>query len=177
MFRNTKVQMLLVGVTCALLGWAAASGTLGSLKDKVVGARPAVAGEAPAGPEVAARGGDDKEDKKGDKGKGGKKPNILFIMGDDIGWMQPSCYHRGLMVGETPNIDRIAREGALFMDYLAMQSCTSGRNAFVTGMYPLRTGMIPPQLPGSPSYLRPGTPCIAKFLLDLGYTTGQFGKN
>ncbi len=82
----------------------------------------------------------------------GTKPNILFIMGDDIGWMQPSCYHRGLMVGETPNIDRIAREGAIFMDYVAMQSCTSGRNAFVTGMYPLRTGMIPPQLPGSPSY-------------------------
>jgi arylsulfatase len=107
----------------------------------------------------------------------GKKPNILFIMGDDIGWMQPGCYHRGLMVGETPNIDRIANEGAIFMDYVAMQSCTSGRNAFVTGMYPLRTGMIPPQLPGSPSYLRPGTPCIAKFLLDLGYTTGQFGKN
>jgi arylsulfatase A-like enzyme len=107
----------------------------------------------------------------------GKKPNILFIMSDDIGWMQPGCYHRGLMVGETPNIDRIAAEGAIFMDYVAMQSCTSGRNAFVTGMYPLRTGMIPPQLPGSPSYLRPGTPCIAKFLLDLGYTTGQFGKN
>src|ERR1700741_2225201 len=106
-----------------------------------------------------------------------KKPNILFIMGDDIGWMQPSCYHRGLMVGETPNIDRIANEGAIFMDYVAMQSCTSGRNAFVTGMYPLRTGMIPPQLPGSPSYLRPGTPCIAQFLLDLGYTTGEFGKN
>jgi arylsulfatase A-like enzyme len=107
----------------------------------------------------------------------GKKPNILFIMGDDIGWMQPACYHRGLMVGETPNIDRIAAEGAIFMDYVAMQSCTSGRNAFVTGMYPLRTGMIPPQLPGSPTYLKPGTPCIAKFLLDLGYTTGQFGKN
>jgi len=107
----------------------------------------------------------------------GKKPNILVIMGDDIGWMQPSCYHQGLMVGETPNIDRIAREGARFLDYVAMQSCTSGRNAFITGMYPLRTGMIPPQLPGSPSYLRPGTPCLAKFLLDLGYTTGQFGKN
>src|SRR6476660_1535732 len=73
------------------------------------------------------------------------KPNILFIMGDDIGWMQPRIYHRGLMVGETPNIDRIGREGAKFMDYLAMQSCTSGRNAFFTGMYPLRTGMIPPQ--------------------------------
>ena len=110
-------------------------------------------------------------------GQQAKKPNILFIMGDDIGWMQPSIYHRGLMVGETPNIDRIGREGAIFMDYVAMQSCTSGRNAFITGMYPLRTGMIPPQLPGSPSYLRPGTPCLAKFLLDLGYTTGQFGKN
>ena len=105
------------------------------------------------------------------------KPNILFIMGDDIGWMQPSIYHRGLMVGETPNIDRIGNEGAIFMDYVAMQSCTSGRNAFFTGMYPLRTGMIPPQLPGSPSYLRPGTPALAKFLLDLGYTTGEFGKN
>jgi arylsulfatase len=58
------------------------------------------------------------------------KPNILFIMGDDIGWMQPSIYHQGLMVGETPNIDRIGQEGAKFMDYVAMQSCTSGRNAF-----------------------------------------------
>jgi hypothetical protein len=83
-----------------------------------------------------------------------QKPNILFIMGDDIGWMQPSIYHRGLMVGETPNIDRIGQEGALFTDYYAEQSCTSGRNAFFTGMHPLRTGMIPPQLPGSPSYLR-----------------------
>jgi arylsulfatase A-like enzyme len=105
------------------------------------------------------------------------KPNIVVIMGDDIGWMQPSIYHRGLMVGETPNIDRIGSEGAIFMDYLAMQSCTSGRNAFFTGMYPLRTGMIPPQLPGSPSYLRPGTPAMARFLYDLGYTTGEFGKN
>ena len=105
------------------------------------------------------------------------KPNILFIMGDDIGWMQPSIYHRGLMVGETPNIDRIGQEGAIFMDYVAEASCTSGRNAFFTGMTPLRTGMIPPQLPGSPSYLRPGTPALAKFLLDLGYNTGEFGKN
>ncbi len=106
-----------------------------------------------------------------------KKPNILFIMGDDIGWMQPSIYHRGLMVGRTPNIDRIGNEGALFTDYYAEQSCTSGRNAFFTGMHPLRTGMIPPQLPGSPSYLRPGTPALAWFLRDLGYTTGEFGKN
>ena len=106
-----------------------------------------------------------------------QKPNILFIMGDDIGWMQVGAYHRGIGLGETPNIDRLAREGAMFTTYYAMQSCTSGRNVFFTGMYPLRTGMIPPQLPGNPSYLRPGTPAIAKFLLDLGYTTGEFGKN
>jgi hypothetical protein len=74
------------------------------------------------------------------------KPNILFIMGDDIGWMQPSIYHQGLMVGETPNIDRIGREGAKFMTYYAEQSCTAGRTAFFTGMTPLRAGMIPPQL-------------------------------
>jgi arylsulfatase len=104
------------------------------------------------------------------------KPNILFIMGDDIGWMQPSIYHRGLAVGETPNIDRIGNEGAIFMHYYAEQSCTAGRNAFFTGMHPLRTGMIPPQLPGSPSYLRPGTPAIAWFLRDLGYNTGEFGR-
>ena len=106
-----------------------------------------------------------------------KKPNILFIMGDDIGLMQVGAYHQGWALGETPNIDRLAKEGGKFTDYYAMQSCTSGRNVFFTGMYPLRTGMIPPQLPGSPSYLRPGTPAIAKFLLDLGYTTGEFGKN
>jgi len=106
-----------------------------------------------------------------------KKPNILFIMGDDIGWMQPSIYHQGLMVGETPNIDRIGYEGAKLMTYYAEQSCTAGRNAFFTGMHPLRTGMIPPQLPGSPSYLRPGTPALAVFLHDLGYNTGEFGKN
>ena len=106
-----------------------------------------------------------------------QKPNIVFIMGDDIGWMQPSIYHRGLGVGETPNIDRIGNEGGIFMTYYAEQSCTAGRTAFFTGMTPLRAGMIPPQLPGSPSFLQPGTPSLAKFLLDLGYTTGEFGKN
>ena len=105
------------------------------------------------------------------------QPNILFIMGDDIGWMQPSIYHRGLAVGETPNIDRIGNEGATFMTYYAEQSCTAGRTAFITGMQPVRVGMVLPEIPGSPSYLRTGTPHLAKFLLDLGYTTGEFGKN
>jgi arylsulfatase len=86
-----------------------------------------------------------------------QKPNILFIMGDDIGWMQPSIYHQGLMVGETPNIDRIGQEGARFLTYYAEQSCTAGRTAFFTGMNPLRVGMTLPEIPGSPSYLRPGT--------------------
>jgi arylsulfatase A-like enzyme len=106
-----------------------------------------------------------------------KKPNILFIMGDDIGWMQPSCYHRGLMVGETPNIDRIASEGGTFMHYYAESSCTAGRTAFFTGMHPYRAGMVLPQLPGAISYLRPGTPALAQFLYNLGYSTGEFGKN
>jgi arylsulfatase len=106
-----------------------------------------------------------------------QKPNILFIMGDDIGWMQPSIYHRGIAVGETPNIDRIGNEGATFMHYYAEQSCTAGRTAFITGMQPVRVGMVLPEIPGSPSYLRTGTPALAKFLLDLGYTTGEFGKN
>ena len=86
------------------------------------------------------------------------KPNILFIMGDDIGWMQPSIYHEGLAVGETPNIDRIGHEGAKFMTYYAEQSCTAGRTAFITGMQPVRVGMVLPEIPGSPSYLRTGTP-------------------
>ncbi len=106
-----------------------------------------------------------------------QKPNILFVMTDDVGWMTPGIYHQGLMVGETPNIDRIGREGMKFLDAYAEQSCTAGRNAFMTGMNPLRTGLIVPQLPGSPSWLRPGTPSLAKVLHDLGYTTFQVGKN
>ena len=105
------------------------------------------------------------------------KPNILVIMGDDIGIMNVGAYHQGLMVGETPNIDRLAQEGAKFMTAYAQESCTAGRTAFATGMQPLRAGMTLPQLPGATSSLLPGTPHIAKFLLDQGYTTGQFGKN
>ena len=106
-----------------------------------------------------------------------QKPNVLFIMADDIGWMQVQAYAMGLGNGETPNIDRLATEGMKFTDYYAMQSCTSGRTAFATGMYPLRVGLIPPQLPGSPTALLTGTPTVAKVLLDLGYNTGEFGKN
>ena len=87
------------------------------------------------------------------------KPNILFIMGDDIGWMQPSIYHRGLMVGETPNIDRIGNEGGIFMTYYAEQSCTAGRNSFFTGMHPLRTGMITAATSRQPVLPEARNPC------------------
>jgi arylsulfatase len=74
-----------------------------------------------------------------------KKPNILVIMGDDIGWMNPSCYHRGMMGYRTPNIDRIANEGALFTDWYGQQSCTAGRCAFITGQCPIRPGLTKSQ--------------------------------
>ncbi|WP_198666110.1 arylsulfatase [Tropicimonas sp. IMCC34043] len=106
-----------------------------------------------------------------------RQPNIMFIMADDVGYMQPGIYHRGLMVGETPNIDRIGQEGAMFTDYYAEQSCTAGRTAFITGMNPVRAGMLLPEIPGSESYMRKGTPSLARFLMDLGYSTGEFGKN
>src|SRR3954449_451747 len=79
-----------------------------------------------------------------------KKPNIIFIMGDDIGWFNIGAYHRGMMAGKTPNIDRLASEGMLFTDYYAEASCTAGRAAFVTGELPIRTGMTTVGQAGSP---------------------------
>jgi arylsulfatase len=109
--------------------------------------------------------------------EGGKKPNILVIMGDDIGWYNPSCYHRGDMGYQTPNIDRIAREGALFTCWYGQQSCTAGRAAFITGQSPIRTGLTKVGLPGATTGLQPEDPTVADFLKNLGYATGQFGKN
>jgi len=105
------------------------------------------------------------------------KPNILIIWGDDIGWFNPSCYHHGVMGYRTPNIDRIAREGALYTDWYGQQSCTAGRAAFITGQSPIRTGLTKVGLPGANLGLQPEDPTIAEMLKPLGYTTGQFGKN
>ncbi len=105
------------------------------------------------------------------------KPNILVIWGDDIGWSNLSAYHRGMLGGETPNIDRIANEGALFTDYYGEQSCTAGRSAFITGQHPLRTGLLKVGLPGADIGLRAEDPTIAELLKPHGYATGQFGKN
>ena len=105
------------------------------------------------------------------------KPNILVIWGDDIGMWNLSCYHRGTLGGRTPNIDRIAAEGALFTDFYGQQSCTAGRAAFITGQHPFRTGLLKVGLPGAELGLRPEDPTIADLLKNHGYVTGQFGKN
>ncbi|QVM85486.1 arylsulfatase [Novosphingobium decolorationis] len=105
------------------------------------------------------------------------RPNILVIWADDVGMWNLSAYHRGMMGHKTPNIDRIAQKGMLFMDHYAQASCTAGRAAFITGQYPIRTGMSTVGLPGSELGLQKEDPTLAEMLKPLGYATGQFGKN
>jgi arylsulfatase len=106
-----------------------------------------------------------------------KKPNIVIIWGDDIGQSNISAYSRGLMGYKTPNIDRVAKEGMMFTDYYAEQSCTAGRASFITGQHGLRTGLTKVGLPGATLGLQKEDPTIAELLKPLGYATGQFGKN
>ena len=106
-----------------------------------------------------------------------KKPNILVIWGDDVGVTNVSAYSQGMMGYRTPNIDRIAKEGALFTDFYAQQSCTAGRASFILGQEPFRTGLLTIGMPGSPHGIPDWTPTIADLLHAQGYTTGQFGKN
>ena len=106
-----------------------------------------------------------------------KKPNILVIWGDDIGQFNVSAYNMGVMGYRTPNIDRIAREGAVFTDWYGQQSCTAGRAAFITGQSPMRTGLTKVGLPGAPEGMKEEDPTIAGLLKEQGYVTGQFGKN
>jgi arylsulfatase len=107
----------------------------------------------------------------------GKKPNFLVIFGDDIGLTNISAYSMGLMGYRTPNIDRIAREGMIFTDYYAEQSCTAGRSSFITGQATLRTGLSKVGVPASPIGIQARDITIAEALKPLGYATGQFGKN
>jgi arylsulfatase len=106
-----------------------------------------------------------------------KQPNILILWGDDIGIWNVSHFSRGMMGYRTPNIDRIAEEGATFTDYYGQQSCTAGRAAFITGQNPLRTGLTKVGMPGATVGLQAEDPTIAELLKPLGYATGQFGKN
>jgi arylsulfatase A-like enzyme len=107
----------------------------------------------------------------------GHKPNIVVIFADDVGPWNISAYHRGMMGGSTPNIDRIAKEGALFTDYYAQQSCTAGRSAFLTGQHPFRTGLLKAGFPGAKQGLQDKDPTIAELLKPHGYATSQIGKN
>ena len=147
-----------------LLGGAAgiAAGTLpGGVTLAQAQPRPAAPAQAPAAASVTVQG----------------RPNILVIFGDDVGWANISAYNMGMMGYRTPNIDRIAREGAMFTDHYAENSCTAGRSAFITGQSPIRTGLSKVGLPGAAEGIRAEDPTIAGLLKPLGYATGQFGKN
>jgi arylsulfatase len=106
-----------------------------------------------------------------------KKPNILVIMGDDVGWFNIGAYHRGMMSGKTPNLDKLAAEGMLFTDYYAEASCTAGRANFITGEIPLRTGLTTVGQAGADVGIPDQAVTLATVLKELGYATGQFGKN
>ncbi|MFC7338625.1 arylsulfatase [Haloferula chungangensis] len=106
-----------------------------------------------------------------------KKPNILIIWGDDIGWFNTSCYNSGMMGYQTPNIDRIAKEGARFTDWYGQQSCTAGRAAFITGQSPIRTGLLKIGMPGDTAGINEKDPTLATLLKPHGYMTAQMGKN
>jgi arylsulfatase A-like enzyme len=105
------------------------------------------------------------------------KPNILVIWGDDIGWANISKYNHGIMGYQTPNIDKLGDEGAMFTDWYSQQSCTAGRAAFILGQHPFRTGLLTIGMPGSEQGIGDNMPTIADLLKDQGYTSGQFGKN
>lgn len=105
------------------------------------------------------------------------RPNILVIWGDDIGWQNVSAYGMGTMGYTTPNLDRIGLEGIRFTDHYGQPSCTAGRAAFITGQYPIRSGMVTVGQPGDPLGLQPQSPCLAEVLLEAGYATGHFGKS
>ncbi len=105
------------------------------------------------------------------------KPNIVVIMGDDIGWSNIGDYHRGIMSGKTPNIDQLAKQGMMFTDYYAEASCTAGRANFITGQLPIRTGLTTVGQAGSPLGMPDAAPTLAAVLKSMGYATGQFGKN
>ncbi|MBU6239797.1 MAG: sulfatase-like hydrolase/transferase, partial [Planctomycetes bacterium] len=107
---------------------------------------------------------------------GGKQPNILVIMPDDVGYWNVGVYSHGMMV-PTPNIDRIAKEGLLFTDHYSQPTCTPGRASFLTGQLPIRTGLTTVGMPGSPIGLDQRDPTLAEVLKTKGYRTGQFGKN
>jgi arylsulfatase A-like enzyme len=185
--KKTTLQALTLIAIGSLMGYAVATSE---------SSRPALAAPPPTdsatvaaadeplacGPEGAGRGtllamAGRKEAVSAEAAQEGRKPNILVIFGDDIGITNISAYSDGLMGYETPNIDRIAKEGIRFLHYYAEQSCTAGRAAFLTGQHGLRTGLTKVGFPGAPMGMSQLDPSIGGLLKNLGYATGQFGKN
>lgn len=185
MLRSTKVQMLLALAVGIAFGYAAASGRLNPFQS--AGASPPRESQKEAAMDCCSEGGSKAQllaranakvsEALAQDDKNGGKPNIVFIMGDDIGWFNIGAYHRGMMAGRTPNLDRLAAQGMLFTDYYAEASCTAGRANFITGELPIRTGLTTVGQAGSPVGIPDQAVTIAAVLKSMGYATGQFGKN
>ncbi len=187
MFRR-QVLMAAVLAVGGLLGWLAASGQLSLSRPAFASTdaappTPAASAnpipsccDADANPAVALINAHN-QNVSANLQKDGKKPNILIIWGDDVGMWNISAYHRGMMGGSTPNIDRIAKEGMIFMDHYGHASCTAGRASFILGQYPMRSGLSTVGLPGAPEGIQAKDPTLARMLKAEGYVTGQFGKN
>jgi arylsulfatase len=187
MFRQANLPILLALAVGAVGGWARASGKFDSLlkaeqKATVAATEPAACppggccdGIDPAKAVAALAAHNAKVSANAQKDS--KEPNIVVIMADDVGVWNISAYHRGMMGGRTPNIDRIAKEGALFTDYYAQQSCTAGRAAFILGQTPFRTGLLKVGMPAAKQGLQDKDPTIAELLKPHGYATAQIGKN
>ena len=184
MIRNSKVQALAFVAFGALLGYLAASGRFSSTQAEAAPTTPSASEkpstEKPGCCDVSK--GDllaqvTKRTATAQAKDTGKKPNIVFIMGDDIGMWNIGAYHRGLMAGRTPNLDKLAKEGMLFTDYYAEASCTAGRANFIMGELPIRTGMTTVGQAGAKIGIPAEACTIATALKAQGYATGQFGKN
>lgn len=184
MFTGSRIQTALVLAVGLTAGYAAASGrfnpfaSTGAAPPGTPAADP-TDGSCCAGVDKAALAAIGAHNAKVSAAaqKDGKQPNIVVIMGDDVGIWNIGAYHRGLMGGRTPHLDKLAKEGMLFTDYYAEASCTAGRAAFVTGELPMRTGMTTVGQAGAKIGLPAEACTIATALKDLGYATGQFGKN
>ncbi len=186
--KSTRLQFLLVLAVGGGLGYAAASGTLNPFQraDASVerdsansGACPVSSGSCcdPEAARAAAMSDPNVQAAVASIQEKGKKPNIIFIMGDDVGWFNVGAYHQGIMSGKTPNLDKLAAEGVRFTDYYAEASCTAGRANFITGELPVRTGLTTVGQAGADVGMPEKACTIATALKEQGYATGQFGKN
>jgi arylsulfatase len=187
MFRNGRFQTAATLAVGALLGFLAASGKMNPFSSADAGITPPAESLVPADSRGRIKAGSCCGDANKDEllaladkpaaAATGKKPNIVFIMGDDVGWFNIGAYHRGMMSGKTPNLDKLAKEGMLFTDYYAEASCTAGRANFITGEIPLRTGLTTVGQAGADVGIPAQACTIATALKAQGYATGQFGKN